>query len=164
MTKSLEGTVPNLGPQPAPSCATGRDHLTEGTDLHGIGLSRLRNVAQRAGAWLALLALVVQIAASFGHMHAQDSAGDISSHSADIWHNSVGANATVSPLASLAGDEDQCPICFSASLLATSFVPLAEQAAAVVKFGVVSYASASVAFRLPESGRAPFRSRAPPSA
>jgi hypothetical protein len=128
------------------------------------GLSRLRSVAWRAGAWLALLALAVQIVVSFGHVHARDFTGDVNSRTADGWHNIVAKKAAASNPASLADDEDQCPICFSASLLARSFVPLAGQALAAITFGVVSYASASAAFRLPGSGRAPFRSRAPPSA
>jgi DUF2946 family protein len=144
--------------------ATGRGHLTRGRDLQLTGLSWLRNVVRRGGAWLALFALLAQFAASFGHVHARDFACDIGSRTADGWHNTVVANATVSNPVNLAGDEDQCPICFSASLLATSFVPLADQPVAIVKFGDVSYANASAAFGLPESGRAPFQSRAPPSA
>jgi Protein of unknown function (DUF2946) len=138
--------------------------LTEGGDLQLTGLSWLRNVVRRGGAWLALFALLAQIAASFGHVHAGDFAGDIGSRTANGWHKATVANAGVSNPASLAGDEDQCPICFSSALLATSFVPLAEQPAAFIKFGDVSYASVSAAFGLPESGRAPFQSRAPPSA
>jgi hypothetical protein len=137
--------------------------LTEGGDLQRIDLSWLRDVMRRTGGWLALLALLVQIAASSGHMHPRDFA-DIGRRTADSWHNAIVAKATVSNPADLADDQDLCPICFSASLLATSFVPLAEQPAAVIKFGDVSYVSASAAFGLPESGRAPFQSRAPPSA
>jgi Protein of unknown function (DUF2946) len=138
--------------------------LTEGSDLQFTGLPWLRNVMRRGGAWLALLALVVQIAASFGHVHARDFAGDIGSRAADGWHKTTVANAAVSTPASLAGDEDQCPICFSASLLATSSVPCAEQSVALLDLSDVSYANAFVVFGLLESGRAPFQSRAPPSA
>lgn len=163
MTESLRTAVPNPGPQPAQSCATGRDHLTEGTDLQLTGLSSLRSAAQRAGAWLALLALVLQIVSSFGHVHARDFAGDIRSRPADSWHNTIVAKATVSTPANLAGDEDQCPICFSGFLLANSSVPLAAQPAAIIDFADVSYAGGSAVFRLLGSGRSPFQSRAPPS-
>jgi hypothetical protein len=142
--------------------ATRRDDLTEGSDLQRTRLSWLRNVVQRTGAWLALLALVVQVASFFGHVHPRDFAGDIGSRT-DL-HKATVAPATVSNHGNLADDQDQCPICFSASLLATSFVPLAEQPAAVIRFGEAGYASVSAAFGPPESGRAPFQSRAPPSA
>jgi len=142
--------------------ATGRDHLTEGSDLQRTRLSWLRNVVQRTGAWLALLSLVVQIAAFFAHVHPRDFAGDIGSRTE--LHKATVAQATGANHGNLADDQDQCPICFSASLLAISFVPLAEQPAAVIKSGDVSYTSVSAAFGLPESGRAPFQSRAPPSA
>jgi hypothetical protein len=137
--------------------------LTEGGDLQRTGLSWLRNVVRRGSAWLALLALLAQIAASFGHVHPREFAG-VGSRTADGWHGPTVANAAASNPASLTDDQDQCPICFSASLLATSFAPLAQPPVAVIKLGDVSYASMSAAFGLPESGRAPFQSRAPPLA
>ncbi|WP_407159744.1 hypothetical protein [Bradyrhizobium sp. STM 3557] len=144
--------------------ATGRDHLTEGGDLQRIDLSWLRNIARRTGERLALLALVVQIAVSFGHMHARDFASDIGSRAADGLHPTTAAKAIVSSLVDLAGDEDQCPICFSAFLLATSSVPQVEQPVAVLDLHNVSYAATRTLFGLLESGRASFQSRAPPAA
>jgi hypothetical protein len=138
--------------------------LTEGGDLQRTGLSWSREVVQRSGAWIALLALVVQIAASFGHMHARDIAGDIGSRIADGWHQSTVTQAAASNPADIADDEDQCPICFSASLLATSFVPHAVQPVTVVELHDVNYDSARAFLGVLEPRRAAFQSRAPPSA
>jgi hypothetical protein len=137
--------------------------LIEGEDSQRADLSSSWRVARRTGTWLAVLALFVQIAASFGHVHPRDFARTLS-RTVDGWHKPTVANAAVSNPASLAEDQDQCPICFSSSLLATSFVPFAKQPNAVIKFGEVSYASVPAAFGLPRSGRASFQSRAPPSA
>jgi DUF2946 family protein len=137
--------------------------LIESGNLQFIGASWSRRLARRGGSCLALLALLLQLATSFGHVHARDFAS-IGSGTTDGWHKTAVAKAATSPSGNLADDEDQCPICFSAFLLATSSVAHAEQLVAVFELGEVSYANTLAVFGLLTSGRAHFQSRAPPSA
>jgi hypothetical protein len=145
------------------SSAAELDHLTKGGNLELIGPSCLRTYARRSGACFAMLALILQLVASFGHVHSQDFARlgpDITGG----WHKAVAAKAVASDAGKLTDDEDHCPICFSGFLLATSFVPDAGQPASFFGLGEASYSSSLVVFGLTNSDRASFRSRAPPSA
>jgi hypothetical protein len=127
---------------------------------------RLRLVLRQCGAWLALLALTLQLGMSFGHFHARDFAGASIDYAkvdaAKGWHGPPGLVAATLKRAKLADDEDYCPICFSASLLGNSFVPHAVQPLLLAQFADVSHAIAREFDRAVGSRRAPFQSRAPP--
>lgn len=112
--------------------------------------------ARRCGVYLALLALTLQLAMSFGHIHARDFAAQniaiSKAHTAKSWH---------AP-GKLADDDDHCPICFSGFLLGNSFVPHAAQPQRSPEFADARPALALTFDRVPGSERAAFQSRAPP--
>ena len=112
----------------------------------------------RAGARLALFALTVQIALSFGHVHL-----------GNVQHASAVASTATQPTGSAptqhpVGDaDDYCAICATIHLSATSFLPQPSQlpvpflSRPVEHFNGVAVISFS-------PRRAPFQSRAPPLA
>jgi hypothetical protein len=128
----------------------------------------LRGFVQRFGAYLALAALMLQLALSFGHMHAHDlfspNAAYSSSDAARAWHKSAKLEASTQRPRKLADDDDHCPICFSSSLLATSFIPDAPQPPLPSQFENIDRLTASAFDGPVQSRRGPFQSRAPPIA
>jgi hypothetical protein len=138
--------------------------LTRGGNLHLSGPAWSQSFVRRSAAGLAMLALLLQIAASFGHMHARDFAGGTDRHDAAGWHVVTTAKAALPSHDKLADDEDRCAICFSDFLLAASSVPHVAHPAAPIRPSIVNYVRTRTAFLLPHSGKAFFRSRAPPAA
>jgi Protein of unknown function (DUF2946) len=131
-------------------------------------LTAWRIFARRCGAYLALLALTLQFGLSFGHIHARDFTGQGIYHStadaARAWHGPMKRQSAGGLPAKLADDDEDCPICFSGFLLATSFIPDVAQPSPSVDFKHAGHS-----FRLTFDGvlkthRAPFQSRAPPLA
>ena len=123
--------------------------------------SWLRSFARRSGAYLAMLAVMLQLAASFGHMHARDFAFAAGSDPVG-WHRLALTKATASDPGKLADDEDRCPICFSGFLLATSFAPHAAQPTPSVDFSEARRLVVLAFFGTIDSQTASFQSRAPP--
>jgi hypothetical protein len=128
-----------------------------------------RTVARRCGVYIALAALALQFALSFGHIHRHDIvASDIVS-SSQI-DGVAGRQAPTSLDLSkqlpsgLADDDELCWICVSAQLLATSFIPAAPQPSRSFDVGDVERPFGRVADSVPASRRGPFQSRAPPLA
>jgi hypothetical protein len=125
----------------------------------------LRLVTRRCGVHLALIALTLQLAMSFGHIHARDFAsGNVFQPKADAtrgWYGSAKPEATPSP-GKLADDDDHCPICFSGFLLATSFVPDVAQPLSSFDFADAGHTLDPAFNGVLKSERAPFQSRAPP--
>ncbi|HWE76843.1 MAG TPA: hypothetical protein VG328_27005 [Stellaceae bacterium] len=81
-----------------------------------IGRRSLRCAPQ----WLALLAMVIQLVASYGHIHPQDFRPMLQGHGAPVL---TAPNGTGSGLGDgLAADID-CPICASISMLGSSALP-----------------------------------------
>lgn len=79
-----------------------------------------RKGLRRAPPWLALLAMLVQFVASYGHIHPQDFRGMLQGHGAPVV---TAPNGTGSGLGDgLAADTD-CPVCASISLLGSSAPP-----------------------------------------
>ena len=112
----------------------------------------------RTGTRLALFALTVQIALSFGHIHL----GSVryASAIASTGGQPSGSTPTQHPV----GDaDDYCAICATIHLTAISFLPPAQQLPVpFVARSVEHFNSAAVVFIAPR--RAPFQSRAPPLA
>src|SRR5581483_4544654 len=79
-----------------------------------------RRSLRRAPQWLALLAMVIQLVVSYGHIHPQDFRPMLQGHGAlEI----TAPNGTGSGLGDgLAADTD-CPICASISMLGSSALP-----------------------------------------
>ncbi|MGA7809696.1 hypothetical protein [Bradyrhizobium sp.] len=153
--------------------------------------SLLRTFARQFGVYLALAALTLQFALSFGHIHAHDigypgvayskasnskttaskasaskaSASKASASKASILAGSLAlagqklSNPFPSPLAD---DDANCPICFSALLLATSFIPDAPRHSPSLVATDVDRFSDRTRDLVIGADRAPFQSRAPP--
>jgi hypothetical protein len=150
-----------------PPCGTIRDDVTRGNASLGPTDARWwRAVMKRSGAYVALLALALQLALSFGHTHARDFAGlGLHRATADALQARRGpllAQSVQRLPATQSDDDENCPICFSGLLLATSFVPVAAQPSPAFDL-----TDATRSVRLSFDGvaqvqRAPFQSRAPP--
>jgi Protein of unknown function (DUF2946) len=134
--------------------------------LTGARPTPLRSFTRQCGAYLALVALALQLALSFGHLHARDiSASGIvfATASADGWHQARAEVSTPSP-SKLADDEDLCPVCFSGFLLSTSFVPDAPQPPVAFAFESIDRLFARTIALVAAIRRTPFQPRAPPLA
>jgi hypothetical protein len=114
----------------------------------------------RFGSWLALIALAIQLAVSFGHVHL-DGVRRIDSAAATVARQTHSAQSL--PLQQRGDKDDYCAICASIYHVANSFVPpppllpVPVSSTAAAHFG--RDAPLSVAARRPA-----FQSRAPPLA
>jgi hypothetical protein len=122
--------------------------------------------ARRCGAYLALLALTLQLALSFAHVHKHDLVISGFDHTGVM---SVGYARSTRQAAEqlpsrLADDEDHCPICFSNFLLANSSIPDTALNQRPPEFSKVDRTVNRVSDRIFQRPRAGFLSRAPPAA
>jgi hypothetical protein len=113
---------------------------------------------RQLGAYLALAALALQIALSFGHVHLSTvSDGSLSAAT----HRATLTQAQL-PAQSPGGDNDYCAICASIFLASTSFAPAPPALPLPVNFHVIGR-SFNHALYLIELQRLGFQSRAPPA-
>jgi hypothetical protein len=136
---------------------------------------------RQCGACLALLALTLQLALSFGHIHAQDlhiqdfhiqdfhsqylagrDTHRATADAASAWRRPIKARAEARLPTKLADDDENCPICFSGFLLATSFIPDAMQPSTSPDFTDARRSLPPAFDGVLKTHRAPFQSRAPP--
>jgi hypothetical protein len=126
--------------------------------LTGAGPTLLRSFTRQCGAHLALIALALQLALSFGHLHSHDifpsGIALAKTHTAGSWQ---------SP-SNLADDDDLCPICFSGSLLATSFVPSGPEPPVAFTFQRSDRLVLNTIELVAAIRRTPIQPRAPPHA
>ena len=129
-------------------------------------LTLWRIFTRRCGACLALLALTLQFGMSYGHIHARDFTGQgIYRSTADAvhaWRGLMKRQSAARLPAKLASDDEDCPICFSGFLLATSFIPDAAQASPSLDLKHAGHPFALAFDGVLKTHRAPFQSRAPP--
>ena len=116
---------------------------------------------RRFASWLALVALALQLALSFGHVHLDG----IRAGSTNDWITSAKApSAPPSPAHHPASDaDDYCAICATIHLASTSFLPDAPQLPALLVSQTIEHFH-HVAFVAVARQRTPFQSRAPPLA
>jgi hypothetical protein len=131
----------------------------EAGNLRQAERSLLRTFTRRCGAYLALAGLALQLALSFGHLHARDI-----SPSGLTFAKARSAEASIRSPSYVTDDEDLCPICFSGLLLSTSFVPDAPQPPVAFEFERIDCRLANPIDIVAETRRRPFQSRAPPLA
>lgn len=81
----------------------------------------MRWLRQKWGSYLALAALVFQLALTFGHVHL-DHVGSLSDHA---WIASTAGNAADAPLSPDAPDHDHCAICALIHLAQALVAPVA---------------------------------------
>jgi Protein of unknown function (DUF2946) len=113
---------------------------------------------RRYGASLAIAAMALQFLLSFGHVHVHGGRGTpIVLASA---HSGVGAPAQGQ---NKPDDEDYCAICATIALLSGSVTAMPPQLALPVVSAVVEHAD-RIAIAAIGPRRAPYQSRAPPSA
>jgi len=126
----------------------------------------LHSFARRFGVYLALAALTLQLALSFGHVHRHDIVDpNLVSSKIDVvagWQAHGKLEVSKQLPSRLADDDESCPICFSASLLSTSFVPDASRHSPSFEFKDLDRFVGSAFDVALGSPRAPFQSRAPP--
>ena len=79
-----------------------------------------RRYLRRAPQWLALLAMMVQFVASYGHIHPQDFRPLLQGHGTPAI---TAPNGTGSGLGDGLVDDADCPVCASISLLGSSALP-----------------------------------------
>jgi hypothetical protein len=79
-----------------------------------------RRNLRRAPQWLALLAMMIQFVASYGHIHPQEFRGMLQGHGTPVV---TAPNGTGSGLGDGLAAETDCPICASISLLGSSALP-----------------------------------------
>ena len=113
------------------------------------------------GAMLALIALALQIALTFGHLHLRALAGD--SHAAIAQQVRLAHTPQQIPAQIPADNDDYCAICASIFLASSAFAPALPQLLVPVNFQRVEHCF-NAARPLAESLRLAIRSRAPPTA
>ncbi|MBV8926980.1 MAG: hypothetical protein JOZ74_16550 [Bradyrhizobium sp.] len=127
----------------------------------------MRSFTKRCGAYLALIALALQLALSFAHIHARDLSATGTAlakpRAADSWHRPAGVEASNQSPSKLVDDEDFCPVCFSGLLWSTCFVPDAPRPPAVLGFQRIDRRFINT-IGFAATPRAPFQPRAPPFA
>jgi len=119
---------------------------------------------RRFGTWLALFALAVQMAVSFGHVHLEGIARTDPTRLASATAGHA-AQSLLAPQPGGGDDDDDayCPICASVYLTANSFVPAAPVLPLPSVSNVVEHFNPSArVFVAPR--RLAFQSRAPPLA
>ena len=130
------------------------------------GPTLLRIFRQQCGAYLALIALALQLAASFGHVHARNFAFEnlagLNAGEAHYWRGPTGHETASQTPGNVTDDDDRCTICFSGFLLATSFIPDATQPSSSFDLTDAGHPLALTFDGVLEPHRAPFQSRAPP--
>jgi hypothetical protein len=125
-----------------------------------------RAFARRCGAYLALAALMLQLALSFGHIHKHDLAfsGFDRSDVVSAGHARPTRQAVTQQPSRLADDDDHCPICFSGFLLSNSSLPGALVTLRSLQFAEVDRRFNPVSDQVFQPGHVAFLSRAPPVA
>ena len=131
--------------------------------MSGAKMMRWRAFARRCGAYLALAALMLQLALSFAHVHRLDLAlsGYDRTDVASVKHALQIAQQLP---ARLADDDDHCPICFSGFLLSNSSLPDPPATPPSLQFAEIDRAFNPVSYRVIQPRHAAFLSRAPPEA
>jgi hypothetical protein len=117
--------------------------------------------SRRFGSWLALVALALQLALSFGHVHLD---GARPGSSTDWVTGATAPSSPPSPAQHPANDaDDYCAICATIHLASTTFLPDAPQLPVPFVSQTVEHFH-HVAFISVARQRTPFQSRAPPLA
>lgn len=119
---------------------------------------------RRHGAYLALAALVLQIAVSFAHVHLDGMAGAAPQTAVSGTYKVARVQPSRHGLAqNPSADDDYCAICASILLVSTSFVAEPPKLPVPDGFQRISHSSVVAAAILPPR-RVVFQSRAPPAA
>jgi hypothetical protein len=116
---------------------------------------------RRHGAMLALIALALQIALAFGHVHLRGSAQNL--QTAITQSAALADTKSHAPPRIPADNDDYCAICASIFLVSSAFAPAPPQLLVPASFRRIEH-YINAAQPLAEQLRLAFRSRAPPVA
>ena len=116
---------------------------------------------RRHGAVLALIALALQIAVAFGHVHLPALAQNL--HATSVQRAALANTKSHAPAQIPADSDDYCAICASIFLASSAFTPAPPQLLVPANFQRVEHCF-NAACPHAESLRLAFRSRAPPAA
>jgi hypothetical protein len=116
---------------------------------------------RRLSGWLALFALALQLALSFGHIHAEDFAASVAGI-IETAHSGEGAAAPDDGDRHRLGHAD-CAICAVIHLAATLLLPPPPQVLLPAAETFASFAAIEL-HDPPRTSRQPFQARAPPQA
>ena len=116
---------------------------------------------RRHGAVLALIALALQIAVAFGHVHLPALAQN--AHATSAQRAAFADSKSHAPVQTPADNDDYCAICASIFLASSAFAPAPPQLLVPANFQRVEHCF-NAARPVAESPRLAFRSRAPPAA
>jgi len=126
----------------------------------------LRTFARRCGVYLALAALTLQLALSFGHIHRHDiiypSFAYTKSKVIGGWPASIELEVRKQLPSGLADNDEHCPVCFSTLLLSASFISDGPQHRPSSDFQVIDRFFDRTFDIVFGPDRGPFQSRAPP--
>jgi hypothetical protein len=117
---------------------------------------------KRRGALLALAALALQIALSFGHVHLDGVRAAPHGVVAGAHKIAVAQNSERLPAQNPADNDDYCAICASIFLVATSFVSEPPKLPVPIGFALIRH-SVAVTHAIAAPRRFAFQSRAPPA-
>lgn len=169
---TFSASIAPRSPRKRPSVRPGMARLVLRLQNHQKGTALLaranvataRLLARRCGAYLALMALMLQLSLSFAHVHKHDvaSSGFDRADIASIGHDRSTLQGLEKLPSRLADDEDRCQICFSSFLLSNSSLPAAPAHPHSQQFAGIDPASNPVSDRIFQRRRAAFLSRAPP--
>jgi hypothetical protein len=114
----------------------------------------------RHGSWLALIAIAINFAVAFGHVHGFDGAG-----------SELGLTSRIATVAGVDGDRTQkhpadqadylCPICMAAAAMGTALAPTPPALPVEFADAAIDRAIEHV-ITIPHAPRAAFQSRGPP--
>jgi len=130
-----------------------------GWEMGWVGPMRWVRSNSRFGAWLALAALALRLAVSFGHVHLNGAPP------AAVVDATAAAPGSTPPPDQQPGNhtDDYCAICATIHLAASAFVPSAPQVEAPFASQPIEHID-HVTIAFVSARRAPFQSRAPPLA
>jgi hypothetical protein len=116
----------------------------------------------RQGSWVALIALAINLALSFGHVHAIDAAGH-EHHSDGLIAANIGLSEADHGQAQPDNDHGDhlCPICVATAAIANAFAPTPPVVQIEFTAATIDHAIEST-LAVVEPRRAAFRSRGPP--
>jgi Protein of unknown function (DUF2946) len=119
--------------------------------------------ARRFGAGLGLFALLLQLAVSFDHIHAEDLLPQSVAGVADQGVGKAPLPAAGQDREAPGSPHEDCPICAVMHLAGTIVMPAAPALSLPTQFATLSFVGGDFAFA-PISRRLPFQTRAPPIA
>jgi hypothetical protein len=114
----------------------------------------------RASSWVALFAIAMQLALSFGHVHLDRISTSSDPQSAHVADTSLAVTARAADELP-AGANDECAVCALIALANSSILPLPNSLPVPMRSALVQH-EAAPGFYVTQTTLLPFQARAPP--